>query len=295
MIERIHLEILRKIDQHGTLTEAAKALHLTQSALSHSIKKLESHLNLSLWRKQGRRLELNEAGKVLLKLAHSTLPLLERCESQLAQMSLGERGALRIGMECHPCYRWLLKVVKPYLAQWPMVELDVLQAFQFGGLAALLRQEIDILVTPDPIQRKGLIFIPVFDYELLLAVSQSHDYASRPSIQPAELADQTLLSYPVSIERLDIFNQFLLPAQHYPKKHRTIETTEIILELVSANRGVSAMPGWLLEEYQKELGIIGLRLGEGGIHKKIYLGIRESDRNIGYIDDFIDRAAQNKH
>jgi len=63
-------------------------------------------------------------------------------------------------MECHPCYQWLLKIVSPYLRAWPDVDVDVRQKFQFGGIGALLAYEIDLLVTPDPVHRPGLVFEP---------------------------------------------------------------------------------------------------------------------------------------
>ncbi|MFX4635605.1 LysR substrate-binding domain-containing protein, partial [Acinetobacter baumannii] len=85
-----------------------------------------------------------------------------------------ERGALRIGMECHPCYQWLLKIVSPYLAAWPAVDVDVKQKFQFGGIGALFGYEIDMLVTPDPLYKAGLVFEPVFDYEQVLVVGPGH-------------------------------------------------------------------------------------------------------------------------
>ncbi|MGC8160059.1 LysR substrate-binding domain-containing protein, partial [Salmonella enterica] len=75
------------------------------------------------------------------------LPQLNLAEERLRQFAQGERGALRIGMECHPCYQWLLKVVSPYLAAWPDVDVDVKQKFQFGGIGALFGYEIDLLVT----------------------------------------------------------------------------------------------------------------------------------------------------
>ena len=65
-------------------------------------------------------------------------------------------------MECHPCYRWLLQVIDPYLKAWPEVDVDVRKQFTFKGLAALYQYEIDILVTPDAIKRKGVMFYPVF-------------------------------------------------------------------------------------------------------------------------------------
>src|SRR5690606_29274999 len=111
IIDRIHLEILRETERRGTLTAAADALHLTQSALSHAIAKLERLAGVELWVREGRSLRLTEAGQYLLALAERMLPQFEAAEVLLAQYAAGERGTLRIGMECHPCYEWLLKVV----------------------------------------------------------------------------------------------------------------------------------------------------------------------------------------
>ena len=137
ILERSHLEIIRAVDQHGSLTAAAEELHLTQSALSHTIRKLESQLDIAIWYREGRNLRPTQAGEYLLAVANRLLPQLNYAEDRLKQFAKGERGTLRIGMECHPCYQWLLKIVSPYLAQWPYVEVDVKQKFQFGGIGAL--------------------------------------------------------------------------------------------------------------------------------------------------------------
>ena len=92
MIEKIHLNILCEIERQGSLTAAADALHLTQSALSHSIKKLEAQLGTSLWVKQGRNIQLTQSGHYLLKEAKRLLPQLERLEDVLVQYANGEQG-----------------------------------------------------------------------------------------------------------------------------------------------------------------------------------------------------------
>src|SRR5690606_10594251 len=106
------------------------------------------------------------------------LPQLERIDEVLDQYAKGEKGALNIGMECHPCYQWLLRVVNPFLQQWPDVDVDVTQKFQFGGLAALFNYEIDLLVTPDPVLKEGVVFTPVFPYEQVLVVNEQHPFAT---------------------------------------------------------------------------------------------------------------------
>jgi LysR family transcriptional regulator, regulator for metE and metH len=250
-LERSHLSLLREVDRQGSLTAAARSLGVTQSALSHTVRKVEEQLGLRIWEREGRSLRLTSAGRYLLALAQRLLPQIEHAEHVLAQIARGERGTLRIGMECHPCYQWLLNVVEPFLHKLPDVDLDVKQKFQFGGIGALFAHEIDMLVTPDPLRRKGLRFEPVFDYEQVLVVGKDHPFAGRKYIVPHELESQTLITFPVEIERLDVYSQFLLPAGCVPKQHKVIETTDIMLQMVASGRGVAALPGWLVAEYQK--------------------------------------------
>lgn len=290
MLERIHLSIIREVDRQGSLTAAARSLHLTQSALSHSIRKLEQNLGTPLWRREGRSLRLTQAGEYLLTVANRVLPQLEHATARIAQYAQGDRGTLRIGMECHPCYQWLLKVVAPFLQHWPQVDVDVKQKFQFGGIGALFGYEIDLLVTPDPLYKPGLRFEPVFDYEQVLVVGRGHRLAGVEFVTPDQLAPETLITYPVPIERLDIYNQFLSPAGISPKRHKPIETTDIMLQMVAAGRGVVALPRWLAEEYVQQLDIIPVRLGENGIAKQIFLGTRDGDTDIDYLQAFISLA-----
>ena len=290
MIERSHLSILREIERNGTLTAAADRLHLTQSALTHAIKKLEQRTTVKLWNKEGRTLRLTQAGSYLLAVANRLVPQLEYADQVIERFARGEKGVIRIGMECHPCYQWLLKVVAPYIERYPEVDIDVKQQFQFGGMEALINYDIDVLVTPDPIHQTGVTFKPVLDYQQVLVVSKQHALAKKTQVEPKDLAGEVLYSYPVDINRLDIYSLFLNPANCRPKKHKSIEATDIMLQLVAAGRGVAALPHWLVNEYADKMEIQAVRLGKVGISKNIYLGLRDDDQSIDYIQAFVKQA-----
>jgi LysR family transcriptional regulator for metE and metH len=286
-LERMHLDIVRMVDQHGSLTAAAAALHLTQSALSHSIRKLEQQLGVAIWRREGRRLLPTQAGEHLLAVANRLAPQFAHAEERLQQFAAGLRGTLRIGMECHPCYRWLLKVASPYLAAWPAVDMDVKQRFQFGGIGALINHEIDLLVTPDPFRAASLRFEAVFDYEQVLVVGPQHRLRHADHVLPKDLAEETLITYPVPIDRLDVYARFLTPAGISPKRHKPIETTDIMLQMVANGRGVAALPRWVVGEYDGQLEVVTLKLGRRGIAKRIFLGFREADAAVDYLQAFV--------
>jgi LysR family transcriptional regulator for metE and metH len=286
-IERIHLEIIRSVEELGSLTAAAEKLFVTQPAISHSIRKLEDALGTKIWNREGRSLQLTQAGQYLMSVANRVLPQFERAELQLEQYAKGERGTLRFGMECHPCYQWLLKVTSQYLEQWPNVDLDVIQKFQFGGMEALVACEIDILVTPDPLKHPSLIFKPVFDYEQVLVVGPKHPLRNSKFVEPEQLAGETLITYPVTEDRLDVFRLFLTPNEIRPKRHKRFETTDIILQMVASGRGVAALPRWLVLEQQQRFDLTPVRLGREGIQKQIHIGLRQNDLTIDYVKAFV--------
>jgi LysR family transcriptional regulator for metE and metH len=171
------------------------------------------------------------------------------------------------------------------------VDVDVKQKFQFGGIGALFGYEIDLLVTPDPLFKPGLRFEPVFDYEQVLVVPGITAGAGAPCL-PGQLAQEILITYPVAPDRLDIFTQFLHAGGHRPRRHKTIETTDIMLQMVASGRGVAALPRWLVEEYASKVDVVPVRLGPDGISKQIFLGVRETDSAIDYLQAFIELARQ---
>ena len=287
MIDLQPLAILREIDRTGGLTLAAEKLCLSQSAVSHAIRRFEERHGVRLWKREGRSLRLTPAGDYLLGVANRVLPQLEHGSVVLEEYARGRRGAIRVGMECHPCQDWLMCLVDPYLAALPDVDLDLTSAFQFGGLAALIGHEIDVLVTPDPIERPGLEFVPVFDYELVLAVAASHPLAAKEMAEPGDLTGETLVTYPVARERLDIYTRFLVPGGALPRRHRTVETTDLMLRLVASGRAISAIPNWLLRDVH---GIRSLRIGNG-LAKSIYMGLRQGERP-DYLSAFIELACR---
>lgn len=288
MLERIHFEIIQKLHETGSLTKAAEELNLTQSALTHSIKKLERLFNVCIWNKTGRQLKLTQTGLFLLQKAAYILPQFEYAEQQLQVFSAGKKGILRVGVECHPCFEWLVGAVRSFLDNWPDVDLEVTRNFQFDGLEAITHHQVDLVVSPDFKTQAGLLYFEMIDFELQLVVPNNHSFTKNKYIEPRELKDQRLYSYPIPRHRLDVFSTFLTPSGVEPLEHITVETSEIMMQLVSAGRGVSTFPDWLIQKNNKKYGVKGVSLGKKGIKKKLYIIIREDDEFVPYIRDFID-------
>lgn len=292
MIERRHLELLLAIEARGSLVEAAESLHVTQSALSHQLRELEKRLGVLLFNRRTRPLRFTPAGVSVLQLAGSVLPQFEATEKLLQQQAHGTSGRLHLAIECHSCFQWLVPTLDRYRSEWSQVELDLSAGFSFEPQPALRRGELDVVITSDPVEQEGIMFIPLFRYELVLAVSKKGRWRAENYVTPQQLADETLIAYPVEQQRLDIFTGFLSPAGIAPKEIRTAELTPMMIQLVASGRGVSALPNWALAEYL-EYGLVkSLRLGKQGMWRTLYAAIRNEDADLAYMQGFLQLAEQ---
>jgi LysR family transcriptional regulator for metE and metH len=216
VLEIRHLKTLHALREADSLVEAAERLHLTQSALSHQFKELEERLGLPLFVRKTKPMRFTSAGLRLLQLADATLPLLRGAERDIARLAGGTAGRLHMAIECHSCFQWLMPTIDQFRDAWPEVELDLASGFAFAPLPALARGDLDLVVTSDPLDLAGITYVPLFTYEAMLAVANQHPLASKPYIVPEDLLDQTLITYPVERDRLDIFTRFLEPADMEP-------------------------------------------------------------------------------
>ena len=108
LLELRHLKTLLALQEAGNLLRAASLLNLTQSALSHQIKLLEEHYQCSLFERKTTPIRFTAAGERLLSLASSVLPQVASAERDLARLAQGVAGQLRIAVECHTCFDWLM-------------------------------------------------------------------------------------------------------------------------------------------------------------------------------------------
>jgi LysR family transcriptional regulator for metE and metH len=288
MIEHSHLKIIQALHFNGTLTGAANALCLSQPALSHQIGYLEKKLGVVLWEREGRSLRLTQAGTLLLEVANQVLPVLLQAEKTLAAYSEGRQGILRIGVECYPCFEWLSGMIGQFMQQMPDIDIDIVQKFQFSGLEGLLNHHIDVLVTPDFVKKENIDYEILAEYQLVLLVSNDHPLANTKHLTPEHLSDETLLTFPVPLERLDILTHFLAPAHRKPAKLKQIESLEIMLQMTARKRGVCVLPEWLADIKNKDLRLRKIRIGKKGLFQKLFLALREVDKTILYIKKFIE-------
>lgn len=286
-LELRHLETLLALAECGSLSKAAARLFLTQSALSHQLKALESHYGAALVEKNVRPLRFTAIGQRLLELARSVLPQVAEAGRDVARLAQGHGGPLRIAVQCHNCFDWLMPAMDAYRSLWPEVELDIVSGFVVDPLPLLERSEAELAVIHDkPEPRAHLAFSPLFRYESVALMSPRHRLAVKHWLEAGDFADETLITYPVGDEMLDVMKHCLTPAGINPKR-RTAELTVAILQLVASGRGIAALPSWTVGTYLERGYVVSRSIGRDGLRCDLYAATTRAGAETAYIREFI--------
>ena len=276
-LELRHFRTLRAIQQAGGLARAADLLNTTQSALSHQIAGIEDQVGMELFVRRSKPMRLTAAGIRMLRVADRILPDIAALEEEFRALIAGKTGRLHIAIQCHACFDWLFPVLEMFRHAWPEVDVDIRAGLAFDAFPALLREEVDLVISSNPEPLPGVSFNPLFDYHPTFVASSHNPLAHKPLIEAEDFRDQTLITYPVSRDKLDVFTEFLTEARVEPRAQRPVELTAVILMLVGSNRGVTVLPDWVIRDVKSNADYITRPLGDGTITKRLYAATRDDD------------------
>jgi LysR family transcriptional regulator for metE and metH len=289
-IEFRHLRTIKAIHEAGGLAKAADLLNTTQSALSHQVKGLEDQAGVELFVRRSKPLKLSAAGTRLLRLAEQVLPQIEATVAEFTGLRNGHSGRMHIAIECHACFEWLFPVLEHFRRDWADVDVDIRPGLAFDALPALMKEEVDLVVSSDPEEIAGVEFIELFDYAPVFVASKDHPLAQKEYIEASDFRGETLITYPVERSRLDVFSQLLIPAKVEPAAVRQAELTAVILLLVASNRGVSVLPDWVVREVKYSSDYVTRPLTKNGLTRRLYAAIRSEERDKPYMQRLIELA-----
>lgn len=285
MIELKHLRTLQALRSTGSLAAAAAHLHQTQSALSHQFSDLEQRLGFRLFVRKSHPIRFTPQGKILLQLAEQILPQVQQA---LQACHEPHQTTIRIAIECHSCIQWLTPALDHFRQAWPQVVMDFKSGVTFDPQPALQQGELDIVLTSDILPRSGLFYSPMFDFEVRLILAPEHPLTALSHISAQDLAEETLMIYPVQRQRLDIWRHFLQPAGVSPAL-KSVDNTLLLIQMVAARMGIAALPHWVVQSFEQQGLIVTRTLGEG-LWSRLYAAVRDGEQQQPVLKAFIHSA-----
>ena len=266
MIEVRHLEIVDAIARAGSVTAAARRLHLTQPAVSHALADLEARLGVSLFTRRPRGMRITPEGARLTTAARVVLDEVRNAEADLRLFRDGQVGSMRIATECYTCYHWLPPILAHFQERFPDVSVRIATEATDDPLGALLDETLDAAIVHSKVEDAELVSERLYEDELLAAVPPGHPLASRPFLTARDFGDQVLLLHS-DPENSVVVQDFLDPAGVRPSRIIELRLTEALIASVLSGLGVTVMAHWVLKPRLDAGDLVGLRLGADGLHR----------------------------
>jgi LysR family transcriptional regulator, regulator for metE and metH len=286
-LEVRHLRLVSAVADCGSLTRAGDRLHLTQSALSHQLRDIESRLGAALFLRVGKRLVLTPAGERLLTSARDVLARLHQTEHDIRQMGRDHAGVLRLTTECYTCYHWLPPLLTKYRRKFPRVEVRIDVDATRQPVETLLAGKVDVALMSTPVRDRRLTATPIFDDELIVIAATTHPFANKTHVKLADMHGETLLLYPPKEESL-VLNQVLLPNGAVPGRIDEVQLTEAIVELVKAGLGVSVIARWAVEPIVKSGALVARPLTARGLHRRWSAVMPKDLAKTDFVREFVE-------
>lgn len=287
MFELRHLRSFVAIAETGNLSKAAKRLNLSQPAISHQMKLLEDYLAVELFQRKSNPLRLSRSGERLLTAAYEVEKLVMQSERDIARIAGGKAGQLRIAVECHSCFDWLMPSMDAFREGWPEVEMDLVSGFQPDPVGLLVQDVADLVIVSQAKPRADVVFHPLFRYEVLALLARNHPYTKKTHLTAKDFAKETLVTYPIPDDRIDVIREVLAPAKVEPLRRKT-ELTVAILQLVASQRAIAAMPGWAVQPYLEKGYVISRPIRKSGLFANLYAVTTAESASTVYMAEFLD-------
>jgi LysR family transcriptional regulator for metE and metH len=286
-----HLRTLLALLESGSVSRAAALQNVTQSALSHQLKALEEFYGLTLFERKSAPVAFTPAGQRLLELAQAVIPAVEKAERDVARLGGHGAGKLRIAVECHTCFDWLMPSMDALRLRWPEVEQDIVSGFQSDPVGLLHQDRADVAIVSEvDADERDVAIHPLFEFDIVAILPLGHRLLAQAHLEARDFSDQTLITYPVPDEMLDLVRQVLRPAGVEPPR-RTTELTVAMLQLVASGRGFAALPLWAVQTYLQRGYVAQQRIGPNGLTGRLYAVTRQAGKEAGrddaYLEDFV--------
>ena len=291
-LEVRHLRLVQEIADAGSMTRAADRLYLTQSALSHQLRDIETRFGTTFFLRVGRRLVLTAAGRRVLETARRVLVELERAEADVRRLAGNTEGVIRVCTQCNTGYHWLGPLLSVFHRKHPHVTVNIAADATDRPVPSLLDGHVDLAILVQRCTDTRVRVRPLFTDEMVAIVASSSPLARRRWISAEELAAEHLLLYSIDPEDSFVFREVFTPAGIVPARASFIMLTEAMIELARAGTGVGVLPRWSAHRAIATGGVAALSITRRGMRRQWVAATLAAQEDPPYLTDFINLLSE---
>ena len=262
----------------GSFTHTARELHLSQPAISHSIKVLEEEMQCRLLDRVGKSVRLTQAGEQFLEHAKKILDEMAAARERISELGKWGHGRLRLGTSSTACQYILPPVLREFKESFPHCTIQIEPGDTPDALALLHGNRIDLALTLEPQGETQLEFRPLFADELQFLVSPLHPWAQAGRAGSPEIKRQNFILYTKTSYLSEMIEEYFRHEGIVLTTSIELGNMEAIKELVKLGLGVSILAPWVAQKELREGSLRALPLGRRKLKRRWGILFRKGQR-----------------
>ncbi len=288
-----HLKLIKEVAEKGSLTKAMDTLFLSQSALSHQLKELETQLGAPLFHRIKKKLILSGAGKIMLKSAEKVLAEIDEAERAVKRYVSGDTGTIRIVTQCYTCYHWLPSLMIDFNKEFPKIEIEIYPDNNEHTEKQLLSGKVDIAIVSEKRDYPNLKYHDLFEDEMVAVLPANHPWGKKKYVRAKDFETENLIIHSLPLESVEVYSAVLAPAGVQPKKVMQIQVTEAVVEMIRAGMGIKVMAQWMASPYLQDGTLVSVPITSKKLYRNWYAATLNKEENPQYLMNFIDHLKCN--
>ena len=257
------LRSLSAVAARGTITDAARALHLTQPALSRRIRVLEQEFGTPLLTRSQKGVRLTELGKLVESEGRALVERLERLKSEVGARLRLEQGTVRIGGGATAVSFLLPGLIRDFRKRHPEIHFQVREAGSREIEQDVLREDLELGLVTLPAQSKELEVRPLGRDPIVLVAARGHPLAKRRRVPADALENMPLIGFEAGSMIRQLIDDALAEASVTVDVVMELRSIQSILRMVALNLGLAFVSRRGVEAAGRgvvEIGVRGLRV-----------------------------------
>jgi DNA-binding transcriptional LysR family regulator len=269
-MELSQLRSFRVVAETLNFTRAAERLHLTQAAVSHQIKALETELGEPLFIRAKGGVRLTPAGQVALEYAERILDDAEALRERIAGRERALTGGVRAAAATQAFVHLFAPLFESFMREQPSIELSFRTTVSTEQtIKDILEGAADVGFASLPVYSPALQVTELFEDELLIVVGREHRLAGRAALSVAEIEGERLILFERGASIRRATEDFFKRVQIKPALALESNDTHFIKLMVERGLGISLLPVWSVREEVQQGRLAQLQIAEHQLRRAV--------------------------